>query len=761
MRSTEPKEVLGESQPRAEFTRENGSAVCEFVSSGGHKFYGRSQTSDTEIFNLVVNQNEYNLPAQFQPDDVVIDIGAHIGAFSFAALIRGAGRVYAYEAHPANHAIASKNLARFSAKITCEQRAVWRSDQPSQTLYANDLAGLSNTGGVSVLYNDEGEPVETISLDEILSTASEGFRRPIRLLKIDCEGSEYPILFTSNQLHVVEEVCGEYHEVPPEKVPERAMVPAKYEPFDRFALKEFFEDRGWSIVFEPQTDRSGLFHARANLTSLEELDIAELMTQVRGAVKLREAKGQTSFINASTELFKLISEDGFLLAPLNDSDSITSYSSSSEELPRLRLQPPFQPSTNNRYHVDDLLKYHDHDFIWNAYSAILRREPDETGLRDFLERLRSGTRNKIDILASLRASAEGQRANVEIEGLAFPAFIRKVYRIPVVGYLAEIAVSIARLPRLVSYQRQLENHLVAQQDRLAAHITQTNHQLLNKIQRVRDDAVTLRETLTRLAKRQKEIAVLQQQQVGALFREQQQSLSNGTQASRRNIKPHSRSLSSGDVDEISALLTEHLRGDRNAIKKDLEFHLSVLKKAGIATEILDLGCGSGTWLELLKESGLAATGVDGNTRLVAIGQRRGLEINHGDVLEYLRALPENSLQAVTAFHLLEHLDFRGHLQLFLEIHRVLKPGGLLIIETPNPKNLVVGACNFYADPTHRHPVFPETIEFVLKRLRFVRTRIDYIHPVDGSPFNNSEPGSTELHSWLFGPRDFAVNAWKP
>jgi O-antigen chain-terminating methyltransferase len=440
-------------------------------------------------------------------------------------------------------------------------------------------------------------------------------------------------------------------------------------------------------------------------------------------------------------------------------------------LPRLRLQPRFQPSANNRYHVDDLLKYHDHDFIWNAYRAILKREPDETGLRDFLERLRSGTRNKIDILASLRASAEGQQASVTIEGLAFPAFIRKVYRVPVLGYLVEMAVTIARLPKLVSYQRQLENHLVAQQDRLAAHITQTNHQLLSEIERVRDKAgldaeslrdgaMTLRDSLTKLAQRQKELAVLQHQQVSALFREQQ-NLRDNTQTFRGNTKFENRNLPSNDVDEISALLTEHLRGDRNAIKKDLEFHLSVLKKAGIATEILDLGCGSGTWLELLQESGLDAAGVDGNARLVEIGQRRGLKINHGDVLESLRALPENSLQAVTAFHLLEHFDFRGHLQLLVEIHRVLKPGGVLIIETPNPKNLVVGACNFYADPTHRHPVFPETIEFVLKRLRFVRTRIDYIHPVDGSPFNNSEPGSTELHSWLFGPRDFAVNAWKP
>lgn len=784
MSSIESKEVSALSV-HEEATDESRSmtVLSEFVSSSGHKFFGRPETTDAETFELIVEGNDYNLPARFNPDDIVIDIGAHIGSFSYAALDRGAGKIYAYEAHRENHFIAAKNLARFGARVSCRHQAVWRSDQPLQRLYTDDLAGIKNTGGVSVLYNDEGESVETISLDQILFTATDAFQRPIRLLKIDCEGSEYPILFTSTHLHVVEEICGEYHDVAPEMVPERAKVPGNHEPFDRFALKEFFEENGWSIVLEPQTDRVGFFHARANsMRRTEELDVAELMAQVREAVRLREANGQTSFIGASTELFKLISEDSFFLEPsleaaslelLSASDSHAAYLDPSQEFSRLRLQPAFEPSAENRYHINDLLKYHDRDFIWNAYRAILKREPDESGLRDFLERLRSGTRNKIDILASLRASAEGKRANVTIEGLAVPAFIRKVYRVPVVGYLAEMAVSFARLPMLVRSQRQIENHLVAQQERLAGHITQTNHQLLNNIERVRQDADSLRDgaaalkesftnlknSLTKLADRQKEVAVLQHQQVSALFREQQ-NLRSDTQASPRNIKSDERYLPAGEVDEIAALLTEHLRGDRAAVKKDLTVHLSVLQRLGIRSEILDLGCGSGTWLELLKESGLNATGVDANPRQVEIGRRRGFEIEHGDVIEHLRALPEASLQAVTGFHLLEHFKFPEQIQLLIEIRRVLKSGGVVIFETPNPKNLVVGACNFYADPTHRNPIFPETLQFVLKRLNFVRTRIDYLHPVDDSPFNDAEPGSKELHSWLFGPRDFAVTAWK-
>jgi O-antigen chain-terminating methyltransferase len=164
---------------------------------------------------------------------------------------------------------------------------------------------------------------------------------------------------------------------------------------------------------------------------------------------------------------------------------------------------------------------------------------------------------------------------------------------------------------------------------------------------------------------------------------------------------------------------------------------------------------------VLKDSGFQAHGIESNSRLVEIGSRRGLEIKQGDVLEHLKQEADASLQAVTAFHLIEHFEFQEQFQLLVEMRRVLKPGGLVILETPNPKNLVVGACNFYADPTHRQPLFPESLQFLLDRLGFVRTRIDYLHPAKDSPFNNSAPGSKELDTWLFGPRDFAAIGWKP
>lgn len=134
------------------------------------------------------------------------------------------------------------------------------------------------------------------------------------------------------------------------------------------------------------------------------------------------------------------------------------------------LQPPFYPHSDGRYHVNDLLKFHDRTFIQNAYRAILKRGPDASGYKAFIENLRNARLNKIDILARLRYSAEGRAKKVEIEGLRTPALIRKAYRIPVLGYLLNLAVALARLPLLIRGEQQFAAHVLAQQELIADHL---------------------------------------------------------------------------------------------------------------------------------------------------------------------------------------------------------------------------------------------------------------------------------------------------
>ncbi|CAN7708061.1 class I SAM-dependent methyltransferase [Duganella sp. LjRoot269] len=171
---------------------------------------------------------------------------------------------------------------------------------------------------------------------------------------------------------------------------------------------------------------------------------------------------------------------------------------------------------------------------------------------------------------------------------------------------------------------------------------------------------------------------------------------------------------------------DRYRGARAIIKDRLRAYLPFI--APLATlqqppAALDLGCGRGEWLELLGEQGFHARGVDLDEGMLAACRERGLDVELGDAIACLRALPDRSLALVSAFHLVEHIPFELLQALVAEAQRVLLPGGLLIMETPNPENLVVGASSFYLDPTHLRPLPPQLLAFVTEFGGFGRHKV--------------------------------------
>jgi O-antigen chain-terminating methyltransferase len=109
--------------------------------------------------------------------------------------------------------------------------------------------------------------------------------------------------------------------------------------------------------------------------------------------------------------------------------------------------------------------------------------------------------------------------------------------------------------------------------------------------------------------------------------------------------------------------------------------------------------------------------------MLAQCRQHGLPVIESDAVAYLQSRPASSLGAVTGFHIIEHLPFPVLIQLLDETVRVLQPGGLAIFETPNPQNILVGSCNFYADPTHRNPLFPGTVKFLAENRGLVDVHI--------------------------------------
>lgn len=174
----------------------------------------RSNSCDWEIWDNIVNKNEYNLPENLF-NCVIVDIGAHIGSFSYACLKRGAKFVYAYEAHPENAEIAHKNLSTFKNKIEINNLAVWRSDIKVDFLNhtgfpVDESNNLINTGGGNVWSNIENIKIPTISLREVIDKILLRYDK-IDIVKLDCEGSEFVILLTTD-LKNIDKIIGEFHE---------------------------------------------------------------------------------------------------------------------------------------------------------------------------------------------------------------------------------------------------------------------------------------------------------------------------------------------------------------------------------------------------------------------------------------------------------------------------------------------------------------------------------------------------------------------
>ncbi len=165
------------------------------------------------LWDQVYLANEYRLPHAFSDQDVVLDVGAHIGAFTRACLRRGAGHVVAVEPLAANVECLRRNIADFEQRVTVREAAAWHED--STLLLSEDSChepGNTSTFSAFVPASEQTLEVQAIGIDrfidEVCRTAPNG---RIRLLKIDAEGAEYPTLLTAKNLHLVDEVCGETH----------------------------------------------------------------------------------------------------------------------------------------------------------------------------------------------------------------------------------------------------------------------------------------------------------------------------------------------------------------------------------------------------------------------------------------------------------------------------------------------------------------------------------------------------------------------
>lgn len=232
-------------------------------------------------------------------------------------------------------------------------------------------------------------------------------------------------------------------------------------------------------------------------------------------------------------------------------------------------------------------------------------------------------------------------------------------------------------------------------------------------------------------------------------------------------------------DETYIKFEDQFRGSEDEIKKRLWNYVDHAIESTIndkeCDKIIDLGCGRGEFLEILKCEGYNCIGIDLNEAMVNACKDKGLNAVYCDALEYLKTVEDSSVKIITAFQVIEHIDLDVLAQLIKECYRVLDVGGKIIFETPNSKNLEVGAYAFYNDPTHVRPVNQEYVEFLCKNQGYSDTEIYYwknreieewINSIINSDSTNVLESPTirmildDLRKKLFISPDYAIIATK-
>jgi SAM-dependent methyltransferase len=215
------------------------------------------------------------------------------------------------------------------------------------------------------------------------------------------------------------------------------------------------------------------------------------------------------------------------------------------------------------------------------------------------------------------------------------------------------------------------------------------------------------------------------------------------------------------LDAMYANFEDQFRGTRADIRQRQAIYLPYVREAKAGTEnapIIDIGCGRGEWLELLRDEGFVARGVDLNRVFLDGCRELNLDVAEQDALAYLRQLKRDSVGSVTSFHMIEHLDHKILISLLDETLRVLKPGGIVIFETPNPRNVIVGSCNFYLDPTHKRPLPPDLSRYLLEARGFSKVEVRELHPCGAEQMvsEGAQKVRDVLNHLLYSPQDYAV-----
>ena len=224
---------------------------------------------------------------------------------------------------------------------------------------------------------------------------------------------------------------------------------------------------------------------------------------------------------------------------------------------------------------------------------------------------------------------------------------------------------------------------------------------------------------------------------------------------RQRLQPHG-----GNTAGQPALdyewFAERFRGPEQRVRANQRVYIPFFQNIG---RVLDLGCGRGEFLELLRENGIPGRGVEAGAESIAYCRSKGLDVEQGDLFTVLAALPEQSEDAIFCSQVVEHVDPMRLPEMVRLCASRLRGGGILAIETPNPACLAIFATYFYLDPTHTRPVPADLLAHYMREAGLSRTEVFTFSPARESfPELRSLPA--DFVDRFFGGLDYGILGWK-
>jgi 2-polyprenyl-3-methyl-5-hydroxy-6-metoxy-1,4-benzoquinol methylase len=383
--------------------------------------------------------------------------------------------------------------------------------------------------------------------------------------------------------------------------------------------------------------------------------------------------------------------------------------------------------------------------------------------RFFLVRQQAANLAGVGALQAVHAEIEYVRAELEQEQR------RSVAALAVIEALVKTSAG-----QQVARTTQIESRLSALETRFES----VSGNVESALAPIRDDIGGLRSWLASDSPVLRRVADIQHLQTGRIANLERRSAvpadvlefavgaPAGTDAPIPATSPDGRG--SGLSDEFYARLESHFRPGEHVGDGAVADYLDLFRdRLFPTTPLLDLGCGRGDFVLALVAAGFPAIGVDTNAEAVREAKLNGLEVEQSDAVDYLRSCRPGSLGAVTMMHVAEHIDAATLLLVLDLAMTALVPGGTIVIETPNPTNVLVGAGTFYNDPTHVRPLTPDYLAFAVADRGFVEVQTRFLHPrqdfektmaaIDEGVEDSDMLGLMRDLCWsLQGPLDFAV-----